>query len=105
MHISSIVCDRPDYDPRFSHDGGSYDQPTYGIEFDDGSTITIEDTSCGDFGDRILVSAILSGQTFQVYYGSMVDDEYSEFTEDTIPYLESVRSEIGYLIPLKGDKL
>lgn len=98
-----VECDVPDYDPRFSNNGGSYYQPTYKVTFEDGSHITIEDTSCGDFGDRIFVEAVLSGKVYAAYYGSMVDDECSEFTSEAIPYLEIVRDETGYFIPLISD--
>lgn len=51
----SCVEEYEDYDPRFSHDGGSYYQPTFDLSFVlDGSkfSLRIEDTSCGDFGGR-----------------------------------------------------
>ena len=41
------------YDSRRCHDGGGYSQPHITIEFDDGISIVIDDTSCGDFGSRV----------------------------------------------------
>lgn len=83
------------------HNGGGYFQPIYTIVLDNGATVVISDTSCGEFGSRISVSYINGdgNQSMEAYYGSMIP--YREWKSD-IPegeeWLSLVEEELGYKI-------
>lgn len=71
-----------DYDPDKANDGGSYYQPFITAESGN-DKLTIEDTSCGDFGARILVHLCKKddpADSVAANYGSMVSDPYTEFS-------------------------
>lgn len=88
------------YDPRFACNGGGYDQPLIVVEFDDGAVFEIDDTSCGDFGSRIRVTAEIGGKKFCAVYGTMLGYADSNFGESEIPYLDLIAEKVGYGIPL-----
>lgn len=56
MNITIINIDsrntNPFYSPDTCCDGGGYYQPDVTISLSNGGKIAIQDTSCGDFGDR-----------------------------------------------------
>lgn len=56
LTISDVGVEQtnPNYDPRFEHDGGGYDQPLYTATIN-GVKLVVEDSSCGDFGSRFFV--------------------------------------------------
>lgn len=70
------------YDPERCHNGGGYDQPLTTISFDNGWTLVIDDTSCGELGDR--VHCVLYGRSGRVLRTCGIDtvdrtpDEYSD---------------------------
>ena len=76
--VTDVAIDRPEYDPRFSRDGGSYDQPTYEAVVD-GTPVLFDDSSCGDFGSRFFLKV----GNHRAYCGSMLQEE-QEYTELTI---------------------
>lgn len=83
-------------DPDRGNNGGGYDQPiitakVVGSE----DQVVIEDTSCGDFGSRISISAF--GKS--CYYGSMLPEEqcYSTFQDSDWALLAAVHDFLGYL--------
>lgn len=93
-----------EYDPEFANNGGSYAQGTVSINFDDGAQMYVEDTSCGEYGSRIMFTLKLpSGEQISAYCGSMLESEerYSEFGEKHIEYLEEVFCKEGYYIPVE----
>lgn len=95
------------YNPQQCHDGGGYYQPLIVITFDDGSVLTIDDDSCGDFGSRI--SAYYNDASGNLicdcYYGGMIDayQWHSSFTDAHLEMLELVRHELGYNIPTQQE--
>jgi hypothetical protein len=95
-----------DYDPRFSRDGGSYYQPTHIIEWSEGRnkfTLTIEDTSCGDFGARVFAQLDKDDCCVaQALYGSLADSRFTDFSADHMTALKFAES-IGYHIPMVED--
>ena len=101
-----VVETNPHCDERLSANGGGYSQPTTVVRWEDW-TVSIADTSCGDFGTRISVNAHQSGSDKEVnaYWGSMVPERlrYSEFTADDIRMLDDIRSLTGYSIPVSDD--
>ena len=85
---------------RTCHNGGGYHQPLHTIKLDNGATIIISDTSCGDFGSRICASYTPDGADkpmYSCYYGSM---ERRDNWESDIPgdseWLPLVREALGY---------
>lgn len=101
-----VVETNPHCDERLAANGGGYSQPTTVVRWED-YTVSIADTSCGDFGTRISVNAHQSGSDKELtaYWGSMVPDNlcYSEFTEADNRLLDDIRSLTGYSIPMCGD--
>lgn len=97
-----------DYDERFSRDGGSYYQPTHVISWSapDGSfTLTIEDTSCGDFGARIYAQLDKDGCCVaQASYGSM-SQKFTDFDNSSFACCAAIAiAEIlGYHIPTREE--
>ena len=104
--VLGIVETNPHCDERLAANGGGYSQPTTVVRWENW-TVSIADTSCGDFGTRISVNAHQSGSDREVnaYWGSMVPERlrYSEFTADDIRMLDDIRSLTGYSIPVIDD--
>ena len=96
-YIKSIVSHETNEfaNPRFANNGGGYSQPEYKVEFSDGEIFKIQDTSCGDFGSRVFVE----GRGRRAYYGSMLDEEYTTFSEEDFAYLRLIYEKLGYRIP------
>lgn len=96
--VLGVVETNPHCDERLSANGGGYSHPTTVVRWEDW-TVSIADTSCGDFGTRISVNAHQSGSDKEVnaYWGSMVPEHlrYSEFTADDIRMLDDIRSLTG----------
>lgn len=103
MKIVNVNRNGFEYDPELSCNGGSYAQGTVHIDFDDGAHIDIEDTSCGEFGSRVMFTLKLpSGERISAYCGSMLDTEsrYTEFNDTHVEYLQEVFCKEGYYIPV-----
>ena len=104
--VLGIVETNPHCDDRRAANGGGYSQPTTVVRWEDW-TVSIADTSCGDFGTRISVNAHQYGSDKEVnaYWGSMVPEHlrYSEFTAEDIRMLDDIRSLTGYSIPASDD--
>lgn len=104
--VLGVVETNPHCDERLSANGGGYSQPTTVVRWED-YTVSIADTSCGDFGTRISVNAHQSGSDKELtaYWGSMVPAHlcYSKFTEADIRMLDDIRSLTGYKIPVRDD--
>lgn len=104
--VLGVVETNPHCDERLSANGGGYSQPTTVVRWEDW-TVSIADTSCGDFGTRISVNAHQSGTDREVtaYWGSMVPEHlrYSEFTEADIRMLDDIHALTGYDIPMRDD--
>lgn len=75
FRVSNLGEIVPEYDYRFSRDGGSYRQARYEATVN-GIKIVMEDTSCGDFGLRI--DLWVGAHHAQV--GRLQPEEYSELT-------------------------
>lgn len=93
-------------DPEFANNGGSYAQGTVSIDFDDGAHLDVEDTSCGEYGSRIMYTLNLpDSKRICAYCGSMLDTEsrYTEFSETHVEYLCEVFQKVGYYIPFEVD--
>ncbi len=54
--ITKIKVECDDYNPELSHNGGSYCQPVIMLDTMSGIRIVIDDSSCGEFGDRYELS-------------------------------------------------
>ena len=104
--VLGIVETNPHCDERLAANGGGYSHPTTVVRWEDW-TVSIADTSCGDFGTRISVNAHQYGSDKEVnaYWGSMVPEHlrYSEFTAEDIRMLDGIRSLTGYSIPVSDD--
>ncbi len=104
--VLGIVETNPHCDERLAANGGGYSQPTTVIRWEDW-TVSIADTSCGDFGTRISVNAHQSGtdRELTAYWGSMVPEglRYSEFTNADVRMLDDIRALTGYSIPVSDD--
>lgn len=85
----------PFCDPDRANNGGGYDQPVITAKVvGSEDQVVIEDTSCGDFGSRISISAF--GKS--CYYGSMLPEEqcYSTFQDNDWALLAAVHDFLGY---------
>lgn len=104
--VLGIVETNPHCDERLAANGGGYSQPTTVVRWES-CTVSIADTSCGDFGTRISVNAHQAGSDKEVnaYWGSMVPERlrYSEFTEADVRMLDDIRALTGYSIPVSDD--
>lgn len=96
-----------DYDERYSHDGGSYYQPVHNVGWffsGDYYTLTVDDTSCGDFGSRINAQLCIKGRKIaSAAYGSMDEsglDEYTDFCVRNPAHLAAL--EIATMINHRG---
>lgn len=98
-----------DYDENKSHDGGSYYQPTHEIAWsgsDGNYTLTIEDTSCGDFGARVYATLDKDGtRVCAANYGSLAGEEYTDFdgSDFDCSVAIAIAASIGYHIPYKEE--
>lgn len=104
--VLGVVETNPHCDERLSANGGGYSQQTTVVRWED-YTVSIADTSCGDFGTRISVNAHQSGTDREVtaYWGSMVSEHlcYSEFTCFDVRMLDDIHALTGYSIPVRDD--
>jgi hypothetical protein len=75
FNINSRVEQNPFADPRKANNGGGYSQPRIDFTFR-GIKGFINDTSCGDFGDRV---EIVYGD--KKYYFDSVSKEYVEYSD------------------------
>ncbi len=104
--VLGVVETNPHCDERLAANGGGYSQPTTVVRWEDW-TVSIADTSCGDFGTRISVNAHQSGSDKELtaYWGSMVPEglRYSEFTKADVRMLDDIRALTGYSIPVSDD--
>ena len=101
MKFINVCEEHAPYDVEKSHNGGSYYQPTWTAETEDGKKLIIEDLSCGDFGSRIYVD--YDGR--RAAYGSMLDASecYSEFTSSDMEVLEAIWDATGYCVPINEE--
>ena len=102
--ILGIAETNPHYDERLSANGGGYSQPTTVMRWEDWD-VSIEDTSCGDFGTRISAIAKQTGsdRKLTAYWGSMISDClcHSDFTAADVRMLDDIHALTGYSIPTK----
>lgn len=106
MNISIISVDahntNPFYDPRTCRNGGGYYQPDVTISLSNGGTIAIQDTSCGDFGDRYSAQYISrKGNVLATCDVDFVDDRDGQFDTDfdRFPALVAlIRRQTGYAL-------
>lgn len=90
-----ISVNVPDYDPELSHNGGSYYQPSFIAVKEDGSKYTLDDTSCGDFGERWdLHYTSASGEEIHLRVDEIGDIAYSDFPSSFKAELETLSDEI-----------
>lgn len=76
LYYTERVIVNDDYDPRFSNNGGCYYQPTINRTYSDGIKVVVEDSSCGEFGDRfnIMVTTKKGACLFEYYLNSISGD-------------------------------
>jgi len=106
--VSILEKEQNDYaDSSTCRNGGGYFQPLYTIALDNGATVVISDTSCGDFGSRISATYTPDGATEPTescYYGSMLrDDEWESDIPDDAEWLDLIWDSLGYNIPTVSD--
>ena len=98
-----------DYDQDCANDGGSYYQPYISCTAPYKGSMTIEDTSCGDFGTRIDVTIYQHrpSKELHAHYGTMLneDEQYSELDLSTAcqAYWLAFARTLGYNIPTFWD--
>jgi hypothetical protein len=95
----------PYADPDKAHNGGGYSQPNIDVKFSDGISVSISDTSCGDFGSRISASITDGEEVFHAHWGSMEPDNYFSDIDENIyaDHLNIIAEELGYEIPSEQD--
>jgi len=109
IEILSQKNTNPFYDERNSRNGGGYVQPTTVCRNSTGYTMTIDDTSCGDFGRRVnVVLQDPSGYPIATaYYGSMIaeDQQHSSFKDDDPIQAEflTFAEDLHYYIPTEAE--
>ena len=99
MKITRVKKEREDYDPRFCRNGGSYYQPLVTIACSDGTTVVIDDRSCGDFGGRFHATVTKGATIAEAWWGTMLEDRLwsTNIRETEFPGLrESIKSATGY---------
>ena len=87
----------PVYDPDTANNGGGYWQFAGGILADvNGRPVTVEvdDTSCGDFGDRVYVDVLVDGYHWR-YAGGSMDDASIDAPEEIDDVLASISGVLG----------
>ena len=76
INLISFWGDAPEYIAELSNNGGNYYQPCGGALLRIGSqdvVVEIDDTSCGDFGSRILMSIECDTHKWVFTFGTMDD--------------------------------
>lgn len=101
----------PCANPATANNGGGYSNPDIAVRVGD-SIWAIEDTSCGDFGSRIMVTcadlnadAGFCGYNGRMaYYGTMLDenDQYTEFTPADNDAIDTVCQLLEWTYTLNG---
>lgn len=95
----TVTETNPFYDPETCHNGGGYSQPSTYAELSDGTTVDIEDSSCGDFGGRIYAVLRKGDNRVTCNYGSMLDTYELDSTiswAEWADVLELIDEELGY---------
>lgn len=95
-------------DPRFANNGGGYPQPQFVVTSDKHPNwvLTLQDTSCGDFGTRYSAELTLHGEIVAVAcWGSMYDDNkiFTEFTARWDSWCRAAKL-LGFDIPTTWSK-
>lgn len=111
-HIIKVSDYAPEYDSNLCANGGSYYQPyTTASCPARNEGISIDDTSCGDFGGRIHVTLYKRGKAIaSAYYGTMLSEleKYSTFSRKNpihVFWLNFAAQYLEYcLIPYKEDE-
>ena len=107
LHIVDIQSEEtnPFADPDRADNGGGYSQPDISIKFSDGVSVSISDTSCGDFGSRVSASFTDGEDTFSAHWGSMEPDNYASNIDEHKyeEHLSIISEKLGYDIPSKQD--
>lgn len=102
--VLGVAETNPHYDERLSANGGGYSQPTTVMRWENWD-VSIEDTSCGDFGTRIFATAKQSSSDRELaaHWGSMIADRscHSDFTAADARMLDDIYALTGYRIPTK----
>ncbi len=103
FNLISWVEQNPYADPRKANNGGGYSQPR--IDFTlRGIKGCINDTSCGDFGDRV---EIVYGN--KEYYFDSVSRErteysdFSKFKDSDVQAVKEIKEYTGYKIRFKEE--
>ena len=92
----------PYYDPDTANNGGGYDQPQ--LVYEDtanGIEVVVDDSSCGDFGERYDVTVLKDGKCIFCAVRDEMDSwrEYvSKITDDIRLLIEEIEMQIGYNI-------
>ena len=103
FNLISRVEQNPFADPRKANNGGGYSQPR--IDFTlRGITGFINDTSCGDFGDRV---EIVYGNK-EYYFDSVSKDyieysDFSKFNHSDRQAVKGIQKYTGYKIAFKEE--
>jgi len=98
--ISKIEEQNPYVDSSKSINGGGYSQPYIEFTFN-GSTGSIQDTSCGEFGVRFIVE--FKGKQYSLDTMGRENEEYSSFSKNCLEdrLLSKQLKEAGYPISFK----
>ena len=94
-YIISVKRECEEFDPRFSRNGGSYEQPFYTARFSDGTIVTIDDCQCGDFGGEIIATITHNRRTEKAGYWAPAGENWEE------PYSSIPAYWARYLIPVQ----
>lgn len=96
ISVVSFWGDAPEYEVAFSNNGGCYYQPHGGALLRIGEqyvVVTVDDTSCGDFGSRVSVSVECDAHKWAFTFGTMDDASISPDEE-----LESIWLSAGAVL-------
>lgn len=77
-NFRKVYQTNPYYNSEMSCNGGGYNQPLTIIQYGDWR-VEIEDTSCGDFGDRIITKIYYKGEEVDICIYNEMDDIYCPF--------------------------
>ena len=88
------------YNESQSRNGGGYNQPLIKFEFY-GIEGVVNDTSCGDFGERFTVK--WDGKTYRLNQVDREKSEYSSFDECDRDFIEALVNKLGYLVLTKWE--